>query len=529
MTPSSKAVGLARGAVVLAAWAGRLAAQSHAPIIDTVVVINRNIFDEPERLIGPLTRVANAIHVRTHASVIRRTLFLNQGDLFDSARAVESGRALRNLNVFRDVAVDTVRVGGRLALRVVTADGWSTKPQFNFSSVGGDVTWSTGIEEENLLGTATSLTALYTKTPDRSTSSFAYLNPHFIGRRPRLFGLYQDFSDGQRGSWFLGLPFYEASARRSLTTGGEAASNRVLTFRHGALGELLVDSTERHALRFTVGGGIGLGATSHGYVRLWANAVWRREDFAPESATVVPRSLFGAVGAGIEIAHPRFHVLQRFNTYARREDVNLSHALRVGVWAAPRAWGYPAGRAGVGAEASTQVSSLWPGGFVVLRGLANGVYNGTSMDSARARGGVTIASQNFAWQTLIVHLEGGVLRRPKPGVYFDPWADQTGPRLFGAHAFTGTRTVWLAVEDRVLAVDELGSLVGLGFAPFFDWGGAWYDDEPMRTGGDVGIALRLGPTRAVRGDVEELAVGWRFGAGFSGRHWALSFRRAIAF
>ena len=147
----------------------------------------------------------------------------------------------------------------------------------------------------------------------------------------------------------------------------------------------------------------------------------------------------------------------------------------------------------------------------------------------RTGAAVTIASQNFAWQTLIVHLEGGVLRRPKPGVYFDPWADQTGPRLFGAHAFTGTRTVWLAVEDRVLAVDELGSLVGLGFAPFFDWGGAWYDDEPMRTGGDVGIALRLGPTRAVRGDVEELAVGWRFGAGFSGRHWALSFRRAIAF
>ena len=69
----------------------------------------------------------------------------------------------------------------------------------------------------------------------------------------------------------------------------------------------------------------------------------------------------------------------------------------------------------------------------------------------------------------------------------------------------------------------------MGFAPFVDWGGAWYDDEPMRTGGDVGLAIRLGPTRAVRGDVSEIAVGLRFGAGFSGQRWALSIRRGIAF
>ncbi len=523
---SSRPVGLAFGVALLAAGRpGGLTAQMSAPIIDTVVVINRTIFDHSEPLIGPLTRVANALHVRTHASVIRRTLLLNQGDPYDSARAVESARALRNLHVFRDVAVDTVRLAGRLALRVVTADGWSTKPQFNFSSAGGDVTWSAGMEEENLLGTATSLTALYVKTPDRSAQAFTYSNPHFIGRRPRLFGLYQNFSDGRRGAWFLGVPFYESSARRSYTVGGEAAAYRVLTFRDGAL----VDSTKRHTLLVRTGAGIALRATSHGYLRLWVNGVWRREDFAPESATVVPRSLFGAVGVGIEMAHSRFHELQQFNSYARREDVNLSQWLRVGLWAAPRAWGYPSERAGIGVEALGQVSSLWRGGFAVLRGTADGVYNGTSVDSARARGGVTIASQNLAWQTIIVHFEGGVMRRPKPGVYFDPWADQTGPRLFGAHAFTGTRTVWLAVEDRVLAIEELWSLVGVGFAPFFDWGGAWYDDEPMRTGGDVGVALRLGPTRAVRANVQEIAVGWRFGTGFSGRRWAVSIREGIAF
>ena len=123
-----------------------------------------------------------------------------------------------------------------------------------------------------------------------------------------------------------------------------------------------------------------------------------------------------------------------------------------------------------------------------------------------------------------------MLRRPKPGVQFNPWVDQTGPRLFDAHAFTGNRTVWLVVEDRILVADDVAGLVGVGLAPFVEWGGAWDDDESPRIGGDVGLALRLGPTRAVRGDVEEIAFGWRFGASVpTGARWELSFRRGMSF
>ncbi len=476
--------------VVLAARPpGCLSAQAPAPIIDTVVIINRNIFDPGDPTIGPLTPFANAantLHVRTHASVIRRMLFLNQGEPYDSARAVESERALRGLNVFRQVSIDTSHVASRLALRVVTADGWSTKPQLNFSSAAGDVTWSGGLQEENLLGTATSLTALHVKTPDRSWNSFAYLNPHFVGRRPRLFAIYQALSDGERGAWSLGVPFYESATPRSFQISGEAGTQRQLMFRD----TLQVNSltTERHALRFTVGGGVALRASSRGYLRMWMSGSWRREDLVPESATVVPRSVFGTVGAGIELAQSRFRVVREVNTYARREDLTLSQVLRLGLWAAPRAWGYPAGRAGVGAEAFAQVTSMWPGAWVVLRGAANGVYN------------------------------------------FNPWVDQTGPRLFDAHAFTGNRTVWLVVEDRILVADDVAGLVGVGLAPFVEWGGAWDDDESPRIGGDVGLALRLGPTRAVRGDVQEIAFGWRFGASVpTGARWELSFRRGMSF
>src|SRR3989454_1213615 len=152
------------------------------------------------------------------------------------------------MNVFSRVRVDSTRVDGRLALRVLTTDGWSTKPQLGYSSAGGDVSWLVGMVEENLLGTASTLRAVYNRTPDRSILSLEYLNQHFVGRRAQLDLGYQNLSDGRKGQWLFGVPFYETAARTALATNGEAASERILVFRDGAL-----DTTfARRALRVGV-------------------------------------------------------------------------------------------------------------------------------------------------------------------------------------------------------------------------------------------------------------------------------------
>ena len=479
--------------------------------IDTIVVENRNIFDRANDGPGFVARLANALHVRTRASVIRRTLLVGPGQPYDSARVAESERALRALGVFRFVRVDTVRLGAALALRVRTADGWSSKPQWNYSTAGGDQTWAIGFVEENFLGTASDLGVSYGKTPDRRRLDFQYLNPHFLVPRNTLFLRYGDFSDGKKGLWQVGVPFYQTAARRALVTYGESARERVLTFRDGAL----VDSLEqRRALRVGVTGGVALHATTRDYVRLWLGAESRREDFAPKTTAVFPHSTFTSGRVGVEIGHVRFRVLEQFNSYARREDVDVSQALYVGSIV----------ESGVGYEVRGQVSTVWRGGFVLLRGEASG------LDSTRLRGGLTVVSQNLPRQTLIAHLEGGRLQGQKPGAEFDPWLDQRGPRLYGAHAFTGTRTTWLAFEDRILVAADLWGMVGLGIAPFVDYGGAWYANEGARQGGNVGVALRFGPTRAVRGDAGELAVGYRFGRDPTlPKGWALALRRGFNF
>jgi len=105
--------------------------------------------------------------------------------------------------------------------------------------------------------------------------------------------------------------------------------------------------------------------------------------------------------------------------------------------------------------------------------------------------------------------------------------------VWGIHEFTGSQMLWVAFEDRALVADEAWGLVGIGLAPFLDYGGAWYPGrEPARLGGDVGLSLRIGPTRAVRGDVAEIAVGYRFwGSGFAARpgRWGLTIRKGVVY
>src|SRR5256886_13937910 len=176
-----------------------------------------------------------------------------------------------------------------------------------------------------------------------------------------------------------------------------------------------------------------------------------------------------------------------FNDTATTEIYTLSlHDALPILWAARRAWGYPAGEAGIGPEVSAQLAAPWRSGFAVLQAGANGVLPSGLPDSGRVGGALTIASQNLRNQTLILHVEGAQLRRAKPGNEFDLWNSQNGPRVFGIHEFTGTHMAWLALEDRLLVADELWGLLGVGGAPFLDYGGAWDEYGPPPLAADAG-------------------------------------------
>src|SRR5256884_1386805 len=233
-----------------------------AQTIDTILVVRHNVYDRKRDAPKVVASVGNALHITTLAWVVRHALLIKRGDTYDSAKVAESERALRALTIFRAVSIDTERVdGGRLALRVETDDAWSTIPDFDYSSVAGDVLWAVAFTEGNLLGSGTALTGRYETTPDRHSVSVGYSSTGLLGRRTALAGQYQAISDGDSGSWSLRGALYENLAPRSLTTDRAAAEERGLQFRDG----LPSHSLQHRVLMLGLSGGVALQATRASY------------------------------------------------------------------------------------------------------------------------------------------------------------------------------------------------------------------------------------------------------------------------
>jgi hypothetical protein len=497
------------------AWGSAAACDSTSPTIDTVIIENAGAAD------GAL---GNALHVRTRATVIRRAILLAPGDCYDAARAAESERALWRLGVFRAVRVDTVRTSatGRFALRVTTADGWSLRPVTDYARTGAQTTWEVGFLEQNLLGTASQLFFSYRSTPDRGALAAHYYDPDAVLRGATLYARHAELSNGRQSSWAAGLPFREPASRWSLLVDGDAGDERVLAFGE----RTTITEASARALRLRVTGGWAVRASTAGYTRFWIGARWRREGWSPSPGAPYSLGTFLAAGSGVELARVRYHTARNVNTYGRPEWVDLSQVARLGVWAAPRAWGYAAERAGVGAEARWQAAVAAPRGrgHAVLRADAAGAWARGALDSAHVRARLTIVAQPAGWgrHTLVAHGDAGLMLGRRPPGFYDLWLEQRGPRLFPPHAFMAPRLWWIAVEHRVLVVESLAGQLGLGVAPFAD-----YADAGGVAGGDAGLALRVAPLRMAASDVTEIAVGYRFGAE-PGR-WAVGLRKAVVF
>ena len=512
---------------VSSAWAQDANRQT-PPVIDTVIVVTQNVFGETEARSNTFFRIANALRVKTSTRVVRRELLFRAGEPYDSAKVAESARNLRALRIFRDVSIDSVRVDGRLAVLVETADGWSTNLNLSGRFTEGTFTWGVGISEQNFLGTATLVGASYTKGVDRNAVTLQARINRLFGSRVTASGSYQNLSDGRRGSWSIGNPFRAFGDRRSIAIVGERADQRVLQFiTHSATDQDTVPY-QRRAFINRMDAAVAPVASTSEYVRVGVSAVVRREEFLLQADTglAIPDTVTAAVGVFAQYRRANFKVVTHYNGFAQREDLDLSSSVHVAVWVAPSGFGYE--RTGIGPRVLASTGASLPFGFIRATALAGGLFTSAGLDSGRVAVQVTVGAQFFRRQATFLHFQGGMIEGVVPGREFD-LGHGVGPRSFGPHAFTGDRNVWGTFEHRVFLIDDFLNLLGIGFAGFLDYGGAWFDGQEPRFGGNVGLGLRTGATRATGNNLGRFDVGYRFGEGWSGQRWALSIGQGFTF
>ena len=488
-------------ATVLAALLPALAAaqQPVAPpvrpdsdgVIQAVEVHRLNIYS-PAEASGFFTRLVNKLHRTTRAAVVNRELLFRPGVVYDSARAAETERNLRSVGVFRRVKVDSVRTESGLVARVITADGWTTRPDFRFGSTGSSVYYTVALEELNFLGTATKVALRYRKNPDRTILIGSFQQARLFSGNVGVSLQYADLSDGSAGFASLSKPFFALTDRTSWSLATDVRRTRVLRFLGGE--EDASDSLQRRYAITYGSAARALRGSPQGYLRVGVSAQVRRDDYAEESRPdTLARSWTGAVGGFLLWRRARYLVSSGLTAFGREEDVDISTAIGVGINLTPKAVGYADNGLVPAATIVTGFGRV--NHFVQLFATGALRFSPAGLDS----GSVQLAATGFvvpaARHLAVFHASAGWQANPAPGAEFDLGLG-LGPQAFRQHAFTGDRAFFSSAEYRFTLTNEALKLSAIGLGAFIDYGGAWWHGSARRSGTDFGLGLRFGPTRA---------------------------------
>jgi hypothetical protein len=494
-----------------------------ALIIHRVQLQRRDIFDPHER--SWFARLANKLHFQTRAPVIRREVLLRAGQPYDSALAAESERNLRALGIFRRVQIDSVRTDSGLVLRVLTKDGWSTQLDWRFRSTGGEVAFTIGLVETNLLGTASTAALRYSDNPDRNSVALNFRRRRLFAGTVGLSVQYENRSDGRLAGVAVDQPFFASNSPKAFQLVAEDREERVLRFREGQ--DQAQDTLTRMFSLVRGAAAWALQASPTGYLRVGVSAQVRRDDtLRLASSAAFSETVTGSFGPYLVWNRGRFLVTRGYAGFAREEDVDLGTTVRVGLQLAPKVFGYE--RNGVGPDVGGRVGASLPGGFAYIDAFANGLFTAAGLDSGAVQLAGTVVLQPVPRHVAVFHVEGGWLKNPVPGEEFDLGLG-SGPRAFGSHAFTGDRSFFGTAEYRYTIVDDLWGLLGLGVAGFVDHGGAWYSGSRRRVGWDAGIGLRLGASRSTDTPALRFDLARRFANDVEPSGWVLTVGKGFAF
>ena len=144
--PPASAVGLL---FVFLLTSSMLWSQDDIPVIRSVRIERRDVWDEREGDWFFGSSVMNALHVMTKDYVTDDEIFFDIGDDLDTVLLLETERVLRRTGAFTTVRVRHERVGDSADVIIETQDRWSLDPAIVLSTGGGISTLGGQIEEYN--------------------------------------------------------------------------------------------------------------------------------------------------------------------------------------------------------------------------------------------------------------------------------------------------------------------------------------------------------------------------------------------
>lgn len=483
------------------------------PIFDTANAQENNF----------LYRWANRVHTFTRPIVIERMLLFSPGEQVDERLLDESERILRRQNYVSDSAIRVVReCGETVDLEVITREVWSLTPEISIKSSGGDTSGSLGFRDSNFLGSGKSISMAVEKEPERDKLLMNYNDPNFQGKRINISGHLEDNSDGFDRRFAVSLPFYALDTRRSW--GAHLRESELTRSQY-------VDAVKISALQVQERAAGVFYGTSRGLVDGEVNRYLFGLQFEQQRYRLLPDEIAPAeIADDLDLAYPYVeyqHVEDKYkigfniNQIKRSEDIHVGRTLRARL-----------GYSGWGGQRLV-TEGVWHDTWLARDKMLlqssvdwHGRWNVQSqaVEDAEVNVGVKFHREQTASRSLVLSMDFAMLKNP-PSHYELTLGGDKGLRGYRSRYLSGDTTLLFAAEQRWYTKYEPFGLFNVGFAAFADVGRALFRGVDGPNDGwkaDVGVGLRLIPSKADKEQVIHLDIAFPVNDSNSGRSMLIS-------
>jgi hypothetical protein len=476
-------------------------------VIGAVVIDNQNIFDPNDPKDNTAVfRLADRLHIKTRARVVRRQLLFKPGDRYSRRLVDESERILRANSYFYDAWIRVVDYkDGKVTLRVTTRDVWTLDPGINFGRSGGQNSTGIKLEEANLLGTGALLNFAHTSDVDRTSNSIELRDTHAFGSWVAVDVNYADLSDGRLRGLSVTRPFFALdttwSASGALLDGTQVDP----LYDRGKE----VDQFQDHHQLFQGYYGWSRGLQGDWVQRWTVGGTYDDHRFAPatdsEGTTILLPEDRRFVYPFIEydLVQNQYLKLWNHDQIARTEDfgIGLSASVRLGY--APIALGSSANALIIQSSANKGFSS---GGSSTL--LLYGDFSGRLEDGTLRNGIADLSvryykeqSKNWLFFSTLAATKGWSLDLDNQILL----GGDNGLRGYPLRYQAGDARALFTLEQRYFTDWYPFRLFRVGGAVFYDmgrtWGSAPLAQPSLGLLKDAGFGLRLGNARSGLGNV----------------------------
>ena len=496
--------------------------------INTVDVDVKDVFDTslPQESAWPY-RFVNRLHIHTRASVIRRELLAKPGETVTEETLEESERNLRALSFIKSAEVDHVPVPGepktsnKVNLKVTVQDAWTTQPQANFGSQGGQSSFVAGFVEENFLGYGKTVSYFNNYKVGDSENDFAYSDPQFLNTRWHLDTSLTRATIGDSESVSLQRPFYSINTRYSY--GGSLAHSQQLQklYQNGNEISRYTDHHEDYEPFF----GARVNDDPLVAERLTLHYQILKDQYFLDPLTepgTLPANKSYVGPQLLWTREPSDFIKDTFVEKAGRvEDINLGHQVALGSGFSGQALGATDNTIPLAAEHTFGFGGQTNGFGIVSYGAAgryvlnDAAGGGHRLENMLYFGNFTAYRHGLtAWPlTHEAHMESAWLQNGDTQNLLQLGGD-SGLRGFKIASFTGNKSVLLNYESRAFYPEEILRLFYLGGAVFAEGGqvqteGNSFNREDFHA--DLGVGLRIGLSRSAAGNLIRVDVAYALG------------------